>query len=53
MVSDNGEWLRTQALIMAKNWSTPVSFWLSITLRELRDWIDSSNETLANMKNNR
>ena len=37
-------WIRKQCLTLSKNWTTPVSFWLDLPLRELAHWIEASNE---------
>ncbi len=37
-------WLRMQCLIMSQNNHTPVGFWLSLPLTELRKWIAANNE---------
>lgn len=42
--------MREQALVLSRMWYTPAPYWLSMTLRELRDWIRSSNETLDKFK---
>jgi len=39
-----------QCLKMSRNWGTPVSYWMSIPLRELRRWIDVSNEFIRETK---
>ena len=46
VTGDGGEWIRKQALILAKNWSTPVPYWLSVSLPDLKKWIDASNEAV-------
>jgi len=32
--------------VLAKNWNTPVPYWLGIPLTELREWIRSSNDVV-------
>jgi len=49
-VSDGGAWLRRQSLILAKNYSTSVSYWLSVPLRDLREWIITSNDLVRDQK---
>jgi hypothetical protein len=40
---DGGKWLRKQCLLMARNNSTPVPFWLSLPLQQLCLWIGANN----------
>ena len=42
----DGLWLHKQVLILAKNNNTPLSEWLSMTLRELRFWIKANNAVI-------
>lgn len=46
----DGLWLREQVLILAKNNHTPVPYWLSVPLRELKLWIKSNNAIIADEK---
>jgi len=49
-VGDGGKWLRKNALILAKNNYTPASFWLSIPLSQLHDWITTNNAIIEEAK---
>ena len=46
----DGLWLRKQYLILAKNNSTPVPFWLDLPLWELRFWIRANNAVIIEEK---
>lgn len=46
----DGLWLHKQCLILAKNNHTPVPFWLSMPLRELRFWIKANNAVITEGK---
>lgn len=37
-------------MVLAKNTYTPVQFWLSITLRELCQWIGTNNDLVYDQK---
>jgi len=39
-----GQWLRKTAMVLAQNYSSPVSFWLNMTFAELAEWIKVNNE---------
>ncbi|MCD8361732.1 MAG: hypothetical protein LUC98_02015 [Lachnospiraceae bacterium] len=39
----SGDWLRRQCLVLARNNATPIEYWLSLTLSELRAWIEANN----------
>lgn len=43
MSGDGGQWLRRQCLVLSQNSHTPISYWLSVPLRELVAWIEASN----------
>ncbi|MCL2487346.1 MAG: hypothetical protein FWE80_01545 [Oscillospiraceae bacterium] len=43
MAGDGGHWIRRNCLILARNNNTPVDFWLSLPLTELRGWIDDND----------
>ncbi|MGN0184680.1 MAG: hypothetical protein ACI4AL_06145 [Aristaeellaceae bacterium] len=42
-MGDGGTWLRRQCLLMAQANNTPVPFWLSLPLWQLKQWIEDSN----------
>lgn len=44
MTGDGGRWLRRQCMVLSQNSYTPISFWLSVSLRELGKWIEASNQ---------
>lgn len=45
--------MRRQALVLAKNYSTPVSYWLALPLHDLKDWIDTNNVLIKEAAENR
>jgi len=49
MLGDGGHWLRQNCMIMARASNTPVPFWLSLPLSQLRKWMDDHN-FIANQK---
>ncbi len=38
-------------MILARNNSTPIDFWLSRELRELGSWIETNNEIIRESRN--
>lgn len=50
---DGGKWLRRQCLVLAQSGAAPVSYWMSIPLRELGQWIESHNELIKEQKKKR
>lgn len=46
----DGLWLHKQVLKLSMNNHTPLSEWLSMTLRELRYWIRANNAVIAEGK---
>jgi len=33
-------------MILARNWNSPIDFWLGLPLSELRGWIQTNNEII-------
>ena len=46
VLTHDGLWPRKQCLILAKTNSTPVYYWLSLPLKDLRIWIEAHNAVL-------
>ena len=40
-------------LILSRETNTPISYWLDLPLRELRDWIDAYIDLINELKNRR
>lgn len=40
---DVADWLREQCIILAQNNSTPIPFWLDLSLPDLQEWIGANN----------
>jgi hypothetical protein len=45
-VEDAGEWLMLNAIRMAKNFHTPVGYWVSLPLAEFTRWIRAGNTVI-------
>lgn len=45
--------MRRQAIVMAQNTYTPISFWLSMPIREFTEWIKELNELVRQREKDR
>lgn len=52
-MGDGGEWLREQCLIMARSNYTSISFWLSLSLIEFIQWIQTNNRLVSRREKER
>lgn len=50
---DGGKWLRRQCLILAQSGAAPVSYWESIPLWDLGEWIKAHNELVQEQRQKR
>ncbi len=51
VTGDGGKWLRKQCMILSRNNSTSIDFWISLQLRELGPWISTNNEIIREGRN--